>query len=94
MPEEVLFKSENRQTRAEIASYLRAVADKLDAGEPITLKSGDQTVTMELPASPTFEVKAEREGPAGSPGELSVEFELEWDEGADDGADASGLEIE
>ncbi|GGC46947.1 hypothetical protein GCM10007209_05710 [Haloferax sulfurifontis] len=41
MPEEVLFKSENRQTRAEIASYLRAVADKLDAGEPITLKSGD-----------------------------------------------------
>ncbi|WP_424006666.1 amphi-Trp domain-containing protein [Haloferax denitrificans] len=94
MPEEVLFKSENRQTRAEIASYLRAVADKLDAGEPITLKSGDQTVTMEPPASPTFEVKAEREGPAGSPGELSVEFELEWDEGADDGADAGGLEIE
>ncbi|ELZ90114.1 amphi-Trp domain-containing protein [Haloferax sulfurifontis] len=94
MPEEVLFKSENRQTRAEIASYLRAVADKLDAGEPITLKSGDQTVTMEPPASPTFEVKAEREGPAGSPGELSVEFELEWDEGAEDGADAGDLEIE
>ncbi|ELZ66408.1 amphi-Trp domain-containing protein [Haloferax sp. Atlit-10N] len=94
MPEEVLFKSENRQARAEIASYLRTVADKLDAGEPITLKSGDQTVTMEPPASPTFEVKAEREGPAGGPYELSIEFELEWDEGADDGADAGGLEIE
>ncbi|GGC46940.1 hypothetical protein GCM10007209_05700 [Haloferax sulfurifontis] len=49
---------------------------------------------MEPPASPTFEVKAEREGPAGSPGELSVEFELEWDEGAEDGADAGDLEIE
>ena len=41
MPEEVLFESENRQARAEIASYLRTVADKLDAGEPITLKAGD-----------------------------------------------------
>ena len=30
MPEEVLFKSESSQTRAEIASYLRSVADKLD----------------------------------------------------------------
>jgi len=94
MPEEVLFKSENRRPRAEIAAYLRTVADKLDAGEPITLKSGDQTATMEPPASPTFEVKAEREGPAEGPGELSVEFELEWDEGAEDGSDAGGLEIE
>lgn len=67
MPEEVLFESENRQARAEIASYLRTVADKLDAGEPITLKAGDQTVTMEPPASPTFEVKAEREGPPAAP---------------------------
>ncbi|KTG29045.1 amphi-Trp domain-containing protein [Haloferax profundi] len=94
MPEEVLFKSESRQTRAEIASYLRAVADKLDAGEPITLKAGDQSVTMEPPASPTFEVKAEREGPAGQPGELSIEFELEWDEDGGDGGAGGGLEIE
>ncbi|KAB1193397.1 amphi-Trp domain-containing protein [Haloferax sp. MBLA0076] len=94
MPEEVLFKSENRQSRAEIASYLRAVADKLDAGEPITLKAGDQSVTMDPPASPTFEVKAEREGPAGQPGELSIEFELEWDEDGGDGGAGGGLEIE
>ena len=94
MPEEVLFKSEGRQSRAEIASYLRAVADKLDAGEPITLKSGTQSVTMEPPASPTFEVKAEREGPAGQPGELSVEFELEWDEDGGDGEASGELEIE
>ncbi|KAB1198342.1 MULTISPECIES: amphi-Trp domain-containing protein [Haloferax] len=94
MPEEVLFKSEARQSRTEIASYLRAIADKLDAGEPITLKAGSQSVTMDPPASPTFEVKAEREGPAGQPGELSVEFELEWDEDGGDGGDSGELQIE
>lgn len=84
MPEEVLFKSERAQSRNEIASYLRTVADSLEAGESITLSSGDQSVTMDPPARPTFEVKAEREGPADRPGELSVEFELEWDENGDD----------
>ena len=94
MPEEVLFKSESKQSRADIASYLRTVADKLDSGEAITLTAGDQSVTMEPPASPTFEVKAEREGPAGRPGELSIEFELEWDEDGGDGGESGGLEIE
>ena len=94
MSEEVLFESESRQSRDEIAAYLRTVADALDAGDAITLKKGDESVTMEPPARPTFEVKAEREGPADGLGELSIEFELEWDEGGD-GDDAGGdLEIE
>jgi len=87
MPEEVLFEVEQPQSRAEVAKYLRSVADSLDAGEAITLSAGDQSVTMDPPARPTFEVKAEREGPAGRPGELSIEFELEWDEDAGDGGD-------
>ena len=94
MPEEVLFKSESTQSRADIAAYLRAVADSLEAGNSITLKQGEESVTMEPPARPTFEVKAEREGPADALGELSIEFELEWDEGGN-GDEASGdLEIE
>lgn len=95
MPEEVLFKSESSQSRDEIASYLRSVAEKLEQGGAITLKAGSESVTMDPPARPTFEVKAEREGPAGGPGELSIEFELEWDEnseGAESGSDS--LEIE
>jgi len=91
MPEEVLFKSESRQSREEVAAYLRQVADNLDAGEAITLRAGDESVTIDPPARPTFEVKAEREGPEGGPHERSVEFELEWDEN-DDGGGA--LEIE
>ncbi|QLH77326.1 amphi-Trp domain-containing protein [Halosimplex rubrum] len=95
MPEKVLFKSETDQTREEIASYLRSVADKLDRGEAVTLKSGSESVTMEPPARPTFEVKAEREGPTDGSGELSIEFELEWDENAGgDGGGSGQLEIE
>jgi amphi-Trp domain-containing protein len=94
MPEEVLFKSESSQSRADIASYLRRVADNLDAGDDITLRAGDQSVTMSPPARPTFEVKAEREGPTDGPGELSIEFELEWDEDGGDGGGGGTLEIE
>ena len=94
MPEEVLFKFERSQDRAEIASYLRNVADKLEGDAEITLRSGSESVTMEPPNRPTFEVKAEREGPEDGPGELSIEFEIEWDEGDDTGGDGGGLAIE
>jgi amphi-Trp domain-containing protein len=95
MPEQVLFESETDQSRAEIASYLRSVAERLEQGEPVTLTSGSDSVTMEPPARPTFEIKAEREGPTDGPGELSLELEIEWDEtdSAEDGT-AGQLEIE
>jgi len=97
MPKDVLFKSESDQSRADIASLLLRVADNLEDGEAITLKAGSESVTLEPPARPTFEVKAEREGPADAPGELSVEFELEWDEAGEGDGDGNGggpLEIE
>lgn len=95
MPEEVLFKSEQRQTREQIASYLQAVVDKLEAGEPVTLSAGSDSVTLDPPSQPTFEVKAEREGPADGAKELSIEFELEWPEDGGDGGESGGeLEIE
>jgi amphi-Trp domain-containing protein len=91
MPEEVLFKSEQRLSQEQIASYLQTVVDRLNAGEPITLQSGGDSVTLDPSARPTFEVKAEREGPTDGPKELSVEFELEWPEDGDGGGE---LEIE
>jgi len=95
MPEEVLFESETEQTREEIASYLRQVADNLDGGDAISLKAGTESVTLDPPSTPTFEVKAEREGPADGPGELSIEFELEWDENGGEGNGNGGqLEID
>ena len=92
MPEEVLFRSESPRSREAIASFLRRVADNLEAGEAVTLRSGDDSVTLRPGENPTFEVKAEREGPAGGPGELSIELEIEWDEA--DGGDGGDLVIE
>jgi len=96
MSEEVLFETERRESRERIAAYLRTVAQKLESGGSFALSAGDQSVTLDPPAETTFEVKAERETPSGGgDGELSVEFELEWDENATDTdeVDAS-LEIE
>jgi amphi-Trp domain-containing protein len=94
MPEEVLFESESAQSRTEIASYLRTVAERLEAGDDITLDAGGDSVTLSPPSTPTFEVKAEREGPTDGSGELSIEFELEWDENADETSGGGGLTIE
>jgi amphi-Trp domain-containing protein len=85
--EEVLFESEMVQSRADVAAYLRTVADRLDDDGRVTLSAGDQSLTVTVPARPTFEVKVEREGPPEGPAETSLELELEWDEGDD--ADAS-----
>ncbi len=81
--EEVLFKTEERHSRATVADYLRRIADNLEAGEPITLSTGEESITLDVPENPTFEVKAEREV-EGDETELSVEFELEWDENGDE----------
>lgn len=92
MPEIVLFETEQKQSRDDIAAYLRQVADKLESGEAVSFQSGDESVTVDPPAQPTFEVKIEREGPEGGPYERSIELELEWDESEDGGS--SGLSIE
>lgn len=73
--------------RDQIASYLQTVVDKLNSGEPVTLQAGGDSVTLDPPAQPTFEVKAEREGKTNGPKELSIEFELEWPEDGDDGGE-------
>ena len=91
MPEELLFTTESTEDRGSIAASLRSVADKLESGEPVTLAAGGESLTLEVPPRATFEVKAERETGSG-PDELSVEFEIEWDD-VDDPTDAS-LSIE
>ena len=76
------------------AYFLRRVADKLEGDGTLSLSAGSQDVTLDVPSRPTFEVKAEREMGSG-PDELSVEFELEWDEGEGTGAgDDGSLSIE
>lgn len=94
MAEEILFGTEQSMDRGEIASYLRQIADRLDSDGSLTLSAGGESVTLDVPGTPTFEIKAERET-EGSETELSVEFELEWTEGeSDGGSGGDGLRID
>ncbi|WP_331236564.1 amphi-Trp domain-containing protein [Natronorarus salvus] len=92
MPEEVLFKVEQSMNRSEIAEYLRTVAEKLDGDGTLSLSSGDESVEMDVPERPEFEIKAERETNGST--ELSVEFELEWKEGQEGKGSGGELSIE
>ena len=91
MPEEVLFETERVMNRSDVADYLRTLTDNLDSGSDVTLRAGDQSVTLDPPSRVEFEVKAEREGPVDGDGELSIEVELEWPENPSDDGD---LQIE
>jgi amphi-Trp domain-containing protein len=88
MPEETLFAFERDMTTAEVAEYLRTVADRLESGEEFTLEAGAESVTLTPPSRIEFEVEVEREtSDSGGTGEIELEFELEWDEHADSTGD-------
>ena len=95
--EKTVFETEGRMSREEIAEYLRAVAESLDRGATVSFSAGDQSVTLDPPAEPEFEVKVEHEGPEDAMTERSIEFEIEWDD-VDDAGDSepvdSSLSIE
>ncbi|WP_248517259.1 amphi-Trp domain-containing protein [Salinarchaeum laminariae] len=90
--EETVFESEGRMERAEIAEYLRAVAESLDRGATVTFTEGEESVSLDVPAEPEFEVAVEHEGPEGAMTERSIELEIEWDE-AEEGQEAAGGEL-
>lgn len=87
MPEETLFTSEQDMDAAEVAQYLRTVAEHLESGDEFTLESGDESVTLAPPGRVEFEVEVERETSSGGSSEIELEFELEWDENATDTGD-------
>jgi len=90
MPEEVLFGDERYVERTDVAAYLRTIADRLEAGGPLTLESGTDSISVDIPSTVEFEVKVEREGPTDAPGEIGFELELEWDEDADTDGESTG----
>lgn len=93
MPEETLFRFEQSMARSDVATYLRRVADALDGEGTLTLSAGEESASPSVPERVTFEVTVERETDARGERELSVEFELEWDENAS-GTPKGSLSIE
>ncbi|MGA7277010.1 MAG: amphi-Trp domain-containing protein [Desulfocapsaceae bacterium] len=74
--ETVLFKNEEKMSRAEAAQLLRTVADKIEQGK-VVLKRGKSEVKLVLPAALEVEVKAEKEV-GRSKTTKKLEIELEW----------------
>lgn len=80
-----LFKSEERHTRAEVASFLRELAGKLDGGTVI-LKQGDEEITLELPHNLILDIQVEDEDKKRKGIQHSLEVEIKWFDGDDEAA--------
>lgn len=82
--EVVLFKSEEKRSTADVAAFLRQLADRVEKQEVI-LRQGGEELTLTLPGKVTLEVKAEEET-SRSGVKHSLEVELEWLPGGEKGA--------
>ena len=72
MADETLFESERRRSRADIAAVFRSLATALENDGPVTLEDGAQSVAIDPPESPCFEIEVERDADG-----MSLELELE-----------------
>ena len=77
--EVVLFQSEEKQSRQNVATFLRQLADKVEQAQ-VVLQKGAESLTLDIPANVTLEVKAEEEDKKGKT-QRSLEVEIEWYEG-------------
>ena len=88
--EVVLFKSEEKRSTAEVATFLRQLADRVEKQEVI-LRQGADELTLSLPGRVTLEVKAEEETSRRGKVKHSLEVELEWVPGGE--KEAGSLEL-
>lgn len=83
------FNLEQEKTRAEVAAYLRRLAEGLEEGDKVTLISGEQSVTINPPETVHFKIGTDTDSSwLGSENGQSVELEIGWEasnvEGNDD----------
>jgi len=72
MSDETIHESEGTRNRRGLATYFRRLARRLGRGEPVPADE-EQTVTVEMPADPDFEVELEQAGDT-----MSLEIAVEW----------------
>lgn len=73
------LETEAQKTRAEIASYLRELADQLDGDGDVTLDLGGTAVRLNPTDPVTFKLEGESDWSQGdSTAKQSIEFELVW----------------
>lgn len=72
-----LFKSEERQKRADAGSFLRELADKLSSGQVI-LRQGQEEIVLEIPDDVILEIQVEDEDKGNKGIQHSFEVEIKW----------------
>lgn len=80
MPEEELFKAEERVSRTEVAEALRDSADQIESGDVQLLNETDELVVT-IPENPRFETELERltDSETGDQ-RYELEYEIRWTE--------------
>jgi amphi-Trp domain-containing protein len=79
-----LFKSEERKSRAEAAAFLRQIAEKLESGRVI-LRQGAQELALDIPTNLILEVQVEDEDKKTKGIQHSLEIEIKWFDGDEQG---------
>ncbi|MFO7944735.1 MAG: amphi-Trp domain-containing protein [Anaerolineales bacterium] len=86
--EKVLMKSEEERSLADVARFLRDLADKIETNQ-LTLHQGGEEIILDLTDPITLELKMEEED-KGSRTKHQFEIELEWYPGEEGGAISLG----
>ncbi len=74
--EVVLMESEEKRSLADVARFLRDLADKIERNQ-LTLQQGSEEYILPLPDPITLELKLEKEDKKGRT-KHEFEIELEW----------------
>ena len=73
------IETESEKTRAEVAAYLRDLADQLEGGGEFTLELGGREMQVDPTDSVTFKLEGESDPTeSGTESKESIEFELVW----------------
>ncbi len=73
----ILFKSEERKSRADVSNFLHQLADKIANGK-IVLSQGTEELTLQLPQNLILEVQVEDEEKGSKGIQHSLEVEIKW----------------
>ncbi len=83
-----LFKSEEPRKRNEVVAFLRELAGKIEEGR-VVLKQGGEELSLEIPQNLILDVQAEDEDKKKKGTQRSLEVEIKWFDGDQQGGDGS-----
>jgi len=72
-----LFKSEEKQSRAQTSAFLQELAGKIADGQ-VVLRRGQEEITLQIPGQVVLEIQVEDEQKGRRGIQHSLEIEIKW----------------